>query len=163
MGKPQQDHYTVEATALMMDGDLLLFEDTSDETNLQPNETDFPPPNKETNLPPTETNLPPNETDFVPPNKETNSPFSVPSSKRQRKELDEAELPDRQWTNPSPPTTASSAPTYLMITDGSQFRRPFWKKEAASLTKLMDKQRVRHPDFFIPNVPEPEDLQMQFI
>jgi hypothetical protein len=60
-------------------------------------------------------------------------------------------------------TTSIADSEYLLITDGEQFRRPFWDREAKSLTKLMDKQRVRHPTYHVPTVPEPEELQMQFI
>ncbi len=52
---------------------------------------------------------------------------------------------------------------YLLLTDGQQFHLPFWTKEAASLQRLMDKQRMRHPQTQIPDVPSPDDLQMQFI
>jgi hypothetical protein len=57
----------------------------------------------------------------------------------------------------------SNPAKYLLLTDGRQFRLPFWTKEAASLQRLMDKQRMRHPQAQIPDVPSPEDLQLQFI
>ena len=37
--------------------------------------------------------------------------------------------------------------TYALITDGSQFRSPFWIKEAASLHKLLQKLKIRHPNY----------------
>ena len=53
--------------------------------------------------------------------------------------------------------------TYALITDGSQFRSPFWIKEAAALHKLLQKLKVRHPEFEPKTVPPHEELQMQFV
>ena len=53
--------------------------------------------------------------------------------------------------------------TYALITDGSQFRSPFWIKEAASLHKLLQKLKIRHPNYEPKTVPPHEELQMQFV
>ena len=53
--------------------------------------------------------------------------------------------------------------TYALITDGRQFRSPFWIKEAASLNKLLQKLQVQHPQFEPKIVPPHDALQMQFV
>jgi hypothetical protein len=59
-------------------------------------------------------------------------------------------------------TNGSVSTSHLIITNGAQFRPAFWKRERKALQRLMDKQQKEFQLYFAP-VPDPEDLQMQFI
>ena len=55
------------------------------------------------------------------------------------------------------------APEYVLVEDGSQFFKPFWTAEAASLEDMLRKLHARHPDVPVPHTPTPRELQLQFI
>ena len=171
-----KSYSTTEATALMMEGDTLLLDDmTESKTSLPIIQTDVARPSLDVN-PGGQTNVGTviGQAGLIPVQASSSELTLYPtqaaqaaiseiarscdsrqsSSQESGEDLRGGKVEDRAETAP---------PTPVIITDGSQFRLPFWEAELNSLQNLLRRQILRQPSRRPKTIPTADELQLQFV
>ena len=186
-----EDDRPVHVTAMMMGDDALLFNQsniprkahtlnrekmTADELNDQEDIAEVNELNNETNLPrTTETNAAPFETSFPPDAADRNlgamegsneTPYEPPRATDADSNLRVMEGSNK--TPYEPPSHVAKmdhdeAPTYTLLTDGSQFQQSFWETEVQSLQDGLRRNFAGKANTPSRRIPTADELQIQFV
>ena len=176
---------------MMMGDDALLFNQsniprkahtlnrekmTADELNDQEDTAEVNELNNETNLPrTTETNAAPFETSFPPDAADRNlgamegsneTPYEPPRATDADSNLRVMEGSNK--TPYEPPSHVAKmdhdeAPTYTLLTDGSQFQQSFWETEVQSLQDGLRRNFAGKANTPSRRIPTADELQIQFV